>query len=163
MLLSFGKKGDTVRRGIILEDDSAGHYFVLKDFIPIKPFKKVTENVCGRQNLNLKTVGDTFFANMWSTIKGGIGRRQRKFLMPVPETDLHWLKRYLNFAENFLLKIRVYIKIFYSCICLGLYTSLGFINTKISKSRKLLSISNLPLLFCQPFSFWGKLHMPPFN
>ena len=61
MLLSFGKEGDTVRRGIILEDDSAGHYFVLRDFIPINLFKKVTENVCGKQNLSLKTVGDTFF------------------------------------------------------------------------------------------------------
>ena len=89
MLLSFGKKGDTVRRGIILEDDSAGHYFVLKDFIPIKPFKKVTENVCGRQNLNLKTVGDFFCKYVVYDQRRDWKETKKKFLMPVPETDLH--------------------------------------------------------------------------
>ena len=37
---------------------------------------------------------------------------------------------------------------------------LGFINTKISNKHKLLSLSNLHLLFYQPLPFWGKLYPP---
>ena len=37
---------------------------------------------------------------------------------------------------------------------------LGFTNTKISNNHKLVSLSNLPLLFHVPLPFWGK-NVPP--
>ena len=38
---------------------------------------------------------------------------------------------------------------------------LEFINTVTSNKRKLLSLSNLPLLFYHPVPFLGKMYPPP--
>ena len=37
---------------------------------------------------------------------------------------------------------------------------LGFISRKVSNKHKLLSLNNLPPLFYQPLSFWGKMYPP---
>ena len=51
--LSFGRKGDTVRAGIILGDNPAGRCFLLSDLIPINFFQvshdRETGNVRHRQ------------------------------------------------------------------------------------------------------------------
>ena len=39
---------------------------------------------------------------------------------------------------------------------------LRFINTKINKKHKLLSLNNLPLLFYQPLHFLRKMYLLPF-
>ena len=38
-LLSFGERWDTGGEGIIIRDNPAGYYFLLKDLIPMKFFK----------------------------------------------------------------------------------------------------------------------------
>ena len=67
-------------RAIILEDNPAGHCFVLKDLFPISFFKlvfimllkvfaadKIFSKIC------LKAIRATFFSNMWSVIGAGKG------------------------------------------------------------------------------------------